>query len=112
MIGYHEPPIKDDFSDSEIVKGMKFDSNKHEWDLIPFEQLEKVVEVLMHGKEKYDKDNWQFVDNAKNRYMNAAMRHMVARIKGEIIDSEFDLPHTAHAICCLLFLMWFDGNEE
>jgi len=91
---------------------MKFDGNKLQWDLLPFEQLEQVVKVLMEGAKKYDKDNWKYVDNSKERYMNAAMRHLVSRMKGEVIDPEFDLPHTAHAICCLLFLMWFDENKE
>ena len=98
---------------AEIVKseGLKFDNDKHEWDLMPFTEMEKVVEVLMHGAKKYAKDNWQHVDNAQERYMNAAMRHVVSRMKGDVIDPEFKLPHTAHAICCLLFLMWFDNKE-
>lgn len=27
-------------------------------------------------------------------------------------DSDSGLPHLAHAVCCLLFLMWFDGDQK
>ena len=55
-------------------------------------------------------DNWQQVDNAKERYFNACHRHLQAWWSGERLDSESGLPHLAHAVCCLLFLMW--GDDE
>jgi len=88
--------------------GMKFDDKKTQWTLVPWDQMEQVVRVLMYGAEKYAPSNWMRVDNAKERYADAAMRHWKERQVGNIMDEETGLPHTAHAICCLLFLKWFD----
>ena len=60
-------------------------------------------------------DNWQKVDNARTRYFDAAQRHILAWWQGEQTDSESGKHHLAHAVCCLMFLMWFDlvgGDDE
>jgi len=44
--------------------------------------------------------------------LSAAMRHLIARIKGQQVDEESGLPHLAHCVCCLLFLLWFDDNDK
>lgn len=94
------------------MEGKKFDSGKVDWTLMPFDSLEDVVYVLMFGAQKYARDNWQKVPNPKQRYIAAAMRHIVAYQKGEKKDSESGLPHLAHAACCILFTAWFDKKEE
>ncbi|WP_228144548.1 dATP/dGTP diphosphohydrolase domain-containing protein [Moraxella lacunata] len=33
-------------------------------------------------------------------------------VGSEMVDGESGLPHLAHAVCCLIFLMWFDGSEK
>ena len=93
-------------------KGIKFDSDKLRYDLVPWEAMDDVVAVLNHGARKYSPDNWKIVPEAKARYVAAGLRHMVARAKGEILDPESGLPHTAHAVCCLLFLLWFDKRPK
>ena len=90
---------------------VKRDSGKLRWSLMPFEELEDVVKVLMHGAEKYSPDNWKKCDDI-TRYKDALMRHAVAYVSGDKIDPEFGLSHLAHAICNCLFLMWFDKHEE
>ena len=92
------------------MKGRKFDKEKNRWSLVPFKQLEDVVRVLTLGAVKYDDDNWMRVPDARDRYMSACIRHIVAWWGGEIKDPETKSSHLAHAICCLLFLMWFDDN--
>jgi len=82
------------------------------FDLVPTEPYEDVVKVLMFGATKYEPDNWQRVPYAKIRYIAAAFRHLWARFTGEVIDKESGFPHTAHAICCLLFLGWFDYRPK
>lgn len=86
--------------------GMKFDSDKTDWSLMPFAELEDVVKVLMVGAKKYQRDNWKFVDDAERRYFNACFRHIISHRSGELLDKETGLPHLAHAICCLLFLLY------
>ena len=56
-------------------------------------------------------DNWQRVPSARTRYYDAAMRHIDDWWNGSEVDEESNLPHLAHAICCLLFLLWFDEQE-
>jgi hypothetical protein len=91
--------------------GIKLDSDKLEWDLLPLSMLTSTLKVLMFGKEKYSKDNWKKVKNAKIRYVNAALRHISSYQEGETTDKESNLPHLAHACCCLLFILWFDRKK-
>lgn len=95
-----------------MSEGVKYDTEKPRWDLLPMDEAEDVVRVLTYGAKKYSPDNWQRVPGARCRYIAAAFRHLVARARGEIMDSESGFPHTAHAICCLLFLAWFDKRPE
>ena len=92
--------------------GVKFDKDKPKWNLLPWDELEDVVHVLTFGAKKYAPDNWKFVDDANNRYMDAAMRHLVAHQQGETRDSESGESHIAHAICCLLFMLWHSKNDN
>ena len=90
----------------------KDDLGKLRWDLLPIEQIEQVVAVLTHGAIKYGDYNWQMVSNPGPRYYAAAMRHIVDWKKNKIKDSDSNIAHLAHAICCLLFLMWFDDLQK
>jgi hypothetical protein len=94
------------------MRGIKYDQKKIDWSLLPFEEIEEVVKVLMYGAKKYDIDNWKYVEPYKERYFSACIRHLIARFRGEIIDSESKLPHLAHAVCCILFLMYKDKNKK
>ena len=92
--------------------GMKFDDDKLDWSLLPLEPIEEVIKVLMFGAKKYAPDNWKHVDNADTRYYNAAMRHITSGKKGEMYDPETGKFHTAHAICCLLFKLYKEIENE
>lgn len=92
--------------------GVKFDSNKPQWSLLPFEALEEVVEVLTSGAKKYAPNNWKYVPDADARYMDAAFRHMAQYMQGDKYDEETGNNHLAHAMCCLLFKLWFDRQQE
>ena len=101
------------------LNGKKFDQGKTEWDLLPLGPVEEVVKVLMHGREKYGRDNWQLVDNPIRRYYAAAQRHLAAFRRArfdtkdpyDAIDAESKLHHLAHAACCILFLLWHERKE-
>jgi hypothetical protein len=92
--------------------GVKFDSGKPQWSLLPFEALEEVVEVLTSGAKKYAPNNWKYVPDADDRYMDAAFRHITAYMQGNKYDNETGNNHLAHAVCCLLFKLWFDRKHE
>ena len=104
--------LREELSDDSGRLGVKFDKDKPKWNLLPWDELEDVVEVLTFGAKKYAPDNWKFVDDANNRYMDAAMRHLVAHQQGEQRDAESGESHIAHAICCLLFMLWHDKNDN
>jgi hypothetical protein len=89
-------------------KGIKFDSEKLRPSLLPMESLEVVTKVLMFGSAKYSDHNWKIVPNARARYIDAALRHLMASVRGEENDNESGMSHIAHCICCLLFVLWFD----
>lgn len=91
-----------------VATGRKDDDGKLRYSLLPVGPLRRVVEVLEFGAKKYGIDNWQLVPDAARRYTDALMRHVEAWRGGEHTDEESGLPHLAHAICCALFLIWFD----
>lgn len=95
----------------KVSVGQKHDQSKPRYSLIPSGTLASIVGVLEHGAAKYAPDNWKHVQGARDRYYNASMRHVQAWWSGEKIDSESGLPHLAHAICSLMFLMALDGEQ-
>lgn len=97
-------------SDEKIL-GMKFDDGKPMWRLLPFRELREVVDILTFGVKKYAVDNWKKV-TPPERYIDAAFRHFTSWIEGEKIDPETGKSHLAHAVCNLLFLMWFDNEKK
>ena len=95
------------------MEGKKFDSDKLDYSLVPWKPMDEVVKVLMFGAftKGYGKDNWKHVPDARRRYRAAAHRHLNALSDGEWLDCESKIHHAAHAICCLIFLLWF-GDED
>jgi len=93
------------------MKGRKNDRGKDRWDLLPWDEVRCVVQVLTLGAEKYEDDNWKRVPNSRERYFAAAQRHITAWWSGERWDEESGMHHLAHAICCLLFAMWHDCQD-
>ena len=101
------------------MEGVKFDTDKPRWGLLPLEQVEQVVEILTFGAKKYSDDNWKRVENARERYFDAMMRHIKDyRLAKELNnhklknDIESGKNHLAHVICNALFLMWFDEHDN
>ena len=87
------------------TSGVKHDTGKPEWVYLPWAALEQVVRVQDYGSAKYSRDNWRRVENLENRYMSAALRHISAHAQGQQLDPESGLPHLAHAITSLLFVL-------
>lgn len=92
----------------ECLPGSKYDSGKPRFSLLPLEVVNEVVDVLEFGATKYAVDNWQKVTEPKQRYYDAALRHIFAWFGGEKLDPETGKHHLAHGICCLAFLLWLD----
>ena len=103
--------MKQEKIDVHSGTGVKLDQGKPRWSLLPFRELSEVVDILTFGAEKYAPNNWQKV-TPPERYIDAGLRHFTSWIKGEKKDKESGKSHLAHAICCLLFLMWFDNEGK
>jgi hypothetical protein len=93
-------------------EGIKHDAEKPRMDLLPFEALEAVAEVLTWGARKYSDNGWQNVENAERRYLAALLRHLAARERGETHDAEWGLLHAAHLATNALFILWFEIQKE
>lgn len=89
-------------------KGVKHDQEKRRFSLFPTNALYAVVDTLEYGARKYSEGNWRNVENARQRYYDAAMRHINDWWMGQRNDSESGLHHLAHAICCVVFLLAVD----
>ena len=88
----------------KIVKSV-MEHPEFRWDLLPFEPVENVVEILTFGAKKYEPNNWQKVESL--RYFDALIRHLIADwIRGEDDDQESGLAHASHADCNAVFLDW------
>ena len=92
--------------------GIKFDKEKVRWSLVPTGVMTDVVDVLTKGAQKYAPDNWMYVPDSRSRYYDAAQRHLTSWWEGELNDPETGNSHLAHAMCCLMFLHWFDQQEK
>jgi hypothetical protein len=90
--------------------GKKYDDGKPKWHLLPIDEMTDVVKVLTFGANKYGDDNWKNVKPI-TRYTDATFRHLGAFVNGEWLDQESKLPHLAHAISNILFMMWHYKKE-
>ena len=92
--------------------GVKYDEDKPRFSLVPSASLKAIAQVLTYGAKKYPQaDNWKRVDNARERYTDALLRHVYAWMDGESLDPESGLHHLAHAGCCVLFLLHFEAEK-
>lgn len=83
--------------------GIRHDSDKLAWHLVPMHLLEGMVRVLMFGAKKYTAHNWR-KGHHYSRITNSLQRHLNAFQAGEEIDPESGLPHVDHILCNALFL--------
>lgn len=91
--------------DTWTVKGtgLKYDGDKPRVDLLDPLALEGIARVMGFGAKKYAAHNWRG-GIAFSRLIGAVLRHTLAILRGEDIDSESGFPHVDHLGCCWMFL--------
>lgn len=108
-MGYN---TKDTIVPKDLFVGRKNDQGRNRLDLIEPQFIEDVGEVLTFGAAKYEPNNWQNVEDAEDRYYAAALRHLMAWRRGEVVDEESGLSHLKHAATNLMFLLHFEREDK
>jgi hypothetical protein len=100
--------------------GLKFDTGKLRYDLIPWDVMDEVAYILTFGAKKYEPRNWE-KGMDWGRLSGAVHRHMalweMAKIHGtDGKDPETGRSHLAGAHCSLMFLHAYElrniGNDD
>lgn len=105
---------KEIVTDKNNKANLKFDIGKTDWSLLPFEVIETAMKRITIGKEKYEKDSWKRLDDGKNRYFSALMRHIVEYRKGNRWDEDPRFPNSTHlqaALTNMIFLVWLELQD-
>ena len=73
-----------------------------------------VGEVGTKGAKKYTDDGWKTVDNGKERYKDAALRHLLLDLDGETFDPDpyMQTRHLAQAAWNLLAALTLELQDE
>lgn len=90
--------------------GVKHDSNKLRYDLIPPELLEYAAMSYTYGAAKYADRNWES-GFTWGRIYRALIGHLNAWWTGERNDAE-GMPHLANAQACLGMLIAFEARQQ
>lgn len=93
----------------QMKSEVKKDEGKLRYDLIPYASLDKMVEVLTKGNQKYPKpeQNWLVNSTRKDiaRYEAAIGRHYSQLMQGEEFDAEMGTDHLANIAVNCMFIM-------
>lgn len=90
---------------------IKADQGKPRVAEVPVELIFGAARAKDYGTAKYgDPKNWKIVEIG--RWKNALMRHLLAYIGGEDMDSESGLHHLDHMACTLSYIMWKEANQH
>lgn len=95
-----------------MAGGMKLDSLKPMYNLLPAKAIDEMAKVMTFGAIKYAPNNWQLVEDGLERYRAALLRHSFAMQAGEVIDAESGLHHAAHAMCCAAFIIELEALQN
>ena len=88
-------------------EGIKHDTGKPMWAILPFDAIGSIAKVLTFGAEKYGPRNWE-KGMDWDRPFSALMRHLTSWWEGEDKDKETGFSHLWHAGSCLLFLIAYE----
>jgi hypothetical protein len=92
-------------------EGVKYDTGKARYDLLPFDALEELTKIYTSGAIKYEDRNWE--KGIKfSRIIAAIFRHLTAWILGETNDKESNFHHLAHAAWGCLAIVTFQKRKQ
>lgn len=83
---------------------IKHDEGKSRLDLVPYDALLMVGDVLAYGAKEYPDRNWERGLDW-GRVFAATLRHLAKWASGERFDPDSKLPHLAHATADVMMLL-------
>jgi Domain of unknown function (DUF5664) len=86
--------------------GSRRTDRKLRFDLIPFEFLEAVAEVLTRGAARYGAWNWK---RGKKDFFFDAWNHAFVHLQ-KFKEGDRSEDHLAHLACNVAFMVWAVGN--
>ena len=79
--------------------------------LLPPVALEELAKVLEFGAKKYSRNGWK-KGMLYSVCLASCLRHVFQMLKGEYLDQESGLPHAAHAMCNLAFILEYSKMNK
>jgi hypothetical protein len=104
------PVSPDAYEDYKEATGLRYNEGKSRVDLLDPAWLEDVGMVLEFGARKYAQNNWRGGIPISG-IVSSLLRHTFALMRGEEMDKESGLRHTAHLSCNAMFLHWMLLNR-
>jgi len=92
-----------------MTERLKNDHGKPRFDLIDPQFELDLATVLAHGASKYKAGSWKQVEI--DAYFGAIRRHINAINRGEYLDPDSGLPHTAHISANAMFISYLARVE-
>jgi hypothetical protein len=89
---------------------MKHDTGKCRVSLVDPDFTLGVGAILTFGAQKYAANNWKLMAELE-RCKDAAYRHFLAYMSGELLDPESNLPHLDHLATNIMFLRYFEHGK-
>ena len=108
-------PILDCENYEKEIEGKKYDTGKNRMGLVLkgfANALWEVGKVGTFGCYRYGENNWQYLDNAKSRYLDALCRHLFQHLQGNKVDEDSGLLHLQHCAWNCLALLEFELKES
>lgn len=99
-----------DLYDNKIIG--RFNQGKMQWTMMDFKSMEPMIQVLMYGAKKYDRDNWKKACPKKLDLLDSLERHFVGLVAGESVDQESGLPHIGHLMCNAMFYSYWEQKTN
>jgi hypothetical protein len=90
----------------------RFNQGKPQWTLMNSKAIEPMIQVLMYGAQKYERNNWMKACPKRLDLMDSLERHSLKIIAGESIDPESGLPHIGHLMCNAMFYSYWEQKTN
>lgn len=82
--------------------------------ILEFDQaIDLIAYAMEKGAEKYSRLNWKNggPNTELSILLDSVLRHLKARLNGEVFDKDSGSDHLANAACGLLFALFYHGQN-